>query len=93
MPTYDSNPAVGPSGRMAGGPTGPWLSPFSLVAGTDSCWSGSLREHVDALPRGADRLGPGPAGLDFQAPCPAAAHQPGRGVQYQVAQRLGLGFV
>jgi hypothetical protein len=40
-----------------------------------------LRERVDALPGGGDCRGPGPGCLDFQAAPPAAAYQPGRGVQ------------
>src|SRR6266566_6867785 len=83
---YDSGPAVGPGGR---GSTGPGLS--FLVAGTASGWSGGLRERVDALPRGRDRLGPRPGGLDLQAAPPPAADQAGGGVQDAVAQRLGLG--
>ena len=85
---YDGGPAGGPGGRGFHGPRG---CP-SLVAGMGSCWSGGLRERVDALPGGRDRLGPRPGGLDFQAAPPAAADQPGGGVQDAVAQRLGLGF-
>jgi hypothetical protein len=51
-----------------------------------------LRERVDALPRGGDRLGPRSGGPDFQAAAPSAADQPGRGVEHPVAQRLGLGL-
>jgi hypothetical protein len=50
-----------------------------------------LRKGVDALPGSGDRLGPWPGGLDFQAAPPAAAGQPGGGVQQPGAQRLGLG--
>src|SRR6266700_6198189 len=76
-PGYDGGPA---GGRVAGfhRPRG---SP-SWIAGTASCWSGGLRERVDALPRGRDRLGPWPGRLDFQAAPPAAADQAGRGVQH-----------
>jgi hypothetical protein len=50
-----------------------------------------LRERADALPRGGDRLGPWPAGLDFQAAPPAAVPEAGSGVKYSVPQRLRLG--
>ena len=52
-------------------------------------WSGGLRERVDALPRGGDRVGPWPAGLDFQAAAPPAAGQAGRGVQHPVRSVFG----
>ena len=71
------------SGQVAGGSTVPG-SP-SLLAGTVSCCSGGLRQRVDPLPRGRDRLGPWPGRLDFQAAAPAAADQPGGGVQDLVA--------
>src|ERR1022692_5220535 len=78
------------AGRVAGGSTGPWvLLPGSLGR---LRWSGSLRERVDTLPRGGDRPGPRPGGLDFQAPFPSAVYQPGGGVQDPVAERSGLGF-
>ena len=54
--------------------------PF-LVAGTGSCSSRCLRERVDALPGGGDRLGPWPGCLDFHAAPQAAAHEAGGGVQ------------
>src|SRR3974390_283220 len=78
------------SGRMAGGSTGPGSA--SLLAGMAWRWSGGLRQRVDTLPRGGDRIGPRPGRLDFQAAAPPAADQPGGGVQYPVAQGLGLGF-
>src|SRR6266567_9505398 len=56
----------------------------SWVAGTAWGWSGGLRERVDALPRGRDRVGPWPAGLDFQAAPSPAADQAGRGMQHPV---------
>ena len=85
---YDSGPAVGPGGRGFHRPRG-----FSFLDRRDGLrWSGCLRERVDALPRGGDRIGPRPGRLDFQAPFPPAADQPGRGVKHPVAQRLGFGF-
>ena len=77
-------------GRVPGFPQAPGFSFLDRRDG--SRWSGGLRERVDALPRGRDRLGPRPGRLDFQAPFPPAADQPGGGVQHPVAQRLGLGF-
>ena len=50
-----------------------------------SSWSGGLRERVDTLPRGRDRIGPRPGRLDFQAPFPPAADQPAGRVQHPVA--------
>src|SRR5207245_292972 len=50
-------------------------------------WSGGLRERVDALPRGGDRIGPWPGRLDFQAAAPPAADQPG-GVQDAASSAL-----
>ena len=41
------------------------------------------------LPRGGDRVGPGPGRLDFQAAPPPAVHQPSGGAQDPVAQCLG----
>ena len=76
-------------GRAAGVPRGPG-SP-SWVAVTGPRLVRGLRERVDALPRGGDRLGPRPGGLDFQASPPSAAGQPGGSVQQPVAQRPGLG--
>src|SRR6516162_4746729 len=77
------------AGRAAGVPRAPG-SP-SWIAGTGSCWSGGLRERVDALPGGGDRVRPGPGSLDFQAAAPSAADQAGGSMQDAVAQCLGLG--
>ena len=87
-PGYDNGPAAGPGGRGFHKPRG-----FSFLDRKDDFyWSGGLRERVDPLPGGRDRLRPRPGRLDFQAAAAPAADQPGRGVQYPVAQRLGLGF-
>src|SRR5690242_10885430 len=77
------------SGRVAGGSTGPGVP--SSLAGTCSCWSGGVRDGLDALPGGDDFLCPGPGGGDFQGSAASAADEPGGGVQDAVAQRLRLG--
>ena len=78
---YDNGPAAGPGGRGFHRPRG-----FSFLDRWDGLrWSGGLRERVDALPRGRDRIGPRPGRLDFQAPFPSASDQPAGGVQHPVA--------
>jgi hypothetical protein len=73
------------AGRAAEGSTGPG---FSFLDRWDGwCWSGGLRERVDALPGGGDRVRPGPGSLDFQVAAPSAADQAGGGMQDAVAQR------
>ena len=84
---YDNGPAAGPGSQGFHRSRG-----FSFLDRRDgSAWSGCLRERVDALPRGRDRVSPWPGRLDFQAPFPSASDQPAGGVQHAVAQRLGLG--
>src|ERR1019366_7009459 len=76
VPGYDGSPAAGPDGRGFHGPRG-----FSFLDREDDfCWSGSLRERVDTLPRGRDLISPRPGRLDLQAAAPPAAYQTGRSV-------------
>src|SRR5580704_16186389 len=82
LPGCDGDPAVGPGGR---GFHGPQEFP-SLLAGTGLCWSGGVRDGLDALPGGDDFLCPGPGGGDFQGSAAPAADEPGGGVQDAVAQ-------
>src|ERR1035441_5171472 len=85
---YDNGPAAGPGSRGFHRPRG-----LSFLGRRDGLrCSGGLRERVDALPRGGDRLGPRPGRLNFEAPFPAAADQAGRGVKHAGEQRLGVGF-
>ncbi len=56
-----------------------------MLAGTGSCWSGWVRDGLDALPGGGDRLCPGPGGGDFQGSAASAADEAGGGVQDAVA--------
>jgi hypothetical protein len=87
-PGYDGGPGsqAGCSGfhRPLGFP--------SLLDGTGSCWSGGVRNGLDALPGGDDVLRPGPGRGDLQGSAASAADQAGGGVQDPVAQRrLRLG--
>src|SRR6266516_506982 len=77
------------AGRLAGVPRSP-KCPF-LPGGTGSGWSGGVRDGLDAVPCGGDRLGPGPTDGDFQGSAAPAVHEAGSGVQDAVAQRLRLG--
>src|SRR5215831_309968 len=86
-PGYDGGPAGGPG---AGGSTGPGVSFLDRWDG--SCWSGWVRQDGDPVPGGHDRWRPRPGCGDLQVASPAAAGQPGGGVQDPVAQGLGLGF-
>src|SRR6266480_2372970 len=80
----DSNPAGGPGGRGFHRAPG---APF-LFAGVAWCWSGGLRQGADPVPGGHDVSGPGPGGLDPQAPLSAAAGQAGGGVQTSDAVKV-----
>ena len=62
-----------------------------MVAGMACRSSGGVRQGGDPGPGSGDGLGPGPARGDLQPASPAAAGQPGGGVQHPVAQGLGLG--
>ena len=66
-------------GRVAGGSTDPWS--LSSGQGTRGLLSGRVGQCAN----------PGEGGGDFQLPAAAAAYQAGSGVQYPVAQGLGLG--
>src|SRR5262249_48544480 len=77
-------------GPGAGGSTGPGGSPF-LVAGMVPWWSGWVRQGGDPVPGGHDRGCPRPGCGDLQVAPPAAAGEPGCGVQEAVSQGLGLG--
>src|ERR1700693_6025575 len=77
------------SGRLAGGSTGPGVP--SLLARTVSSWSDGVRDDLDALPGGGDRLRPGPRRGNFDGSAASAADEAGGGVQYAVAQGLRLG--
>src|SRR5258708_31193428 len=77
------------AGRVAGGSTAPGFSFLDRWDGP--CRAGGLRERVDAVPCGGDRMGPRPGRLDFQAAAPPAAHEPGSGVQDPVTGRSVLG--
>src|ERR1017187_6485203 len=85
---YDAGPDGGP---VAGGSTGPWGCSFHDRRSA-ACWSGGLREGLDAGERGGDRGGPGPGRGDLEAAAPGAAYQPRGGVQDAVADGLRLGF-
>src|SRR6266516_873472 len=71
------------AGRLAGVPRSP-KCPF-LPGGTGSGWSGGVRDGLDAVPCGGDRLGPGPTDGDFQGSAAPAVHEAGSGVQDAVA--------
>src|SRR5512142_1373502 len=84
----DSSPADGPGGRGFHGPWGflPW------VAGMARRWSGVVWQGSDPGPGGGDGIGPGPGRGAFQPAAPAAAGEPGGGVQHTVAESFGFGF-
>jgi hypothetical protein len=78
------------SGRRPGVPRAPG-SP-SLLSRIDFCWSGGVREGLDALPGGGDGRGPGPGGGDFQDPAASSAHKPAGSVEDAVTQGFGSAF-
>jgi len=74
--------------RAAGVPRAPG---FPFLARWDGfAGSGGLRDGLDALPGGGDRLCPGPGGGDFQGSAASAADEAGGGAKDAVAQGLRL---
>jgi hypothetical protein len=72
----------------AAGVHGPWVSFLARWGGFG--WSGGLRDGLEALPGGGDRLCPGPGGGDFQGSAASAADEAGGGAQDALAQGLRL---